>query len=402
MNKSRLRKLVGAVLAAALSFSVSGCANSSVDGLARGAARGWIPWVTEAYIQIRPFSSEAKPVRSVFPGRDEVAMEAPVSDEKPEKTPPKPAGSVNNEDDRKATLTEETYADVTLYRIDDTEYFMRRPLGVDPDVRAGLKNGVDFVNDLAAKNSGVDFYAYYVTRSEEYDWYSGYTFYDYPAQVEKGFAAAGLVEFDSMKLADLDDYFATGYKTDFHVNNRGSHRIYQDLYALLSGKQELSAPVEILSELDGGWKMVGDLFDNASYAAAYWTDESMDDFRAYVYELPEYKSFIYDTQTKLGMEEEYAADEIPNDPRFWHQFVYYGGQTGEIRFEFNQQERKNLLIISDSQGRPTRLQIASHFNTTVYLDDVQVRRLNVNEIIEKYNIEVVLFMGQRSMFEFYG
>ena len=398
MKVKTVRRIACVGLVVLLSLGIIACRGSL--GFAGSSARRGVEWFTEAYIHIWPFSSAPKPLlkRPVFPDRDEVAIEvyAPAKE-----VPTNPVTPVEKKDDGKAALVEEVYADVTLYRIEDTDFFMIKPLGVNRDTQSGLKNGTNFLNDLAAKNGDVDFYAYYITRAEDYNWYSGYDFFDYPGYVEKAFSDSGLVKFGCFKLADLSDYFATGYKTDFHVNNRGSHRIYQEIYAMLSEKENLSPQAELLTELSGGWKMVGDLFSNEAYMAASLTPQQMDDFRAYVYSIPEYKSFIYDTETKLGMEEEYAANEIPDTPRFGHQFIYYGGQTGEIRLEFNQPDKKNLLIISDSQGRPSRLPIASHFNTTVYLDDFQVRRLDVNEIIDKYDIDVVLFMGQRSMFEFY-
>ncbi|MPN06484.1 hypothetical protein SDC9_153740 [bioreactor metagenome] len=72
-----------------------------------------------------------------------------------------------------------------------------------------------------------------------------------------------------------------------------------------------------------------------------------------------------------------------------------------VRFEFNQPERPNLLILSDSQGRPIRKLLASHFNRTIYLDDAQTNRLDLNSVIQENDIDVVVFVGQFSLFQGY-
>ena len=42
----------------------------------------------------------------------------------------------------------------------------------------------------------------------------------------------------------------TGYKTDFHINNKGSYRIYEDIYQMMIQDMNLSPKLTPLSEND--------------------------------------------------------------------------------------------------------------------------------------------------------
>lgn len=306
--------------------------------------------------------------------------------------------------DGKVTLTAVQYGNQTLFRLNDTDYLIPWPVP-SFDNRPALVNRANQLNDLQTLYPSVLFYAYYVTRAADCEWVGTFDspfFHDNFSFFNKMLGDDTKVKTAQYIIKDFQDYMDTGYKTDFHVNYIGSYRIYQDLYQMISKDLELSPMLQPVKTLDfDDMRMIGDLFEQENLDEVNLPYEATDAFKTYKFELGNYKSFVDDKEMVIGLEEEYEAGEIEHDPRFGHQFAYYGGQTGIVRFEFNHPDKPNLLIISDSQGRPSRKLLAYHFNKTIYLDDIQSRILDIDQIIKENNIDVVIFMGQVSMFELY-
>jgi hypothetical protein len=302
------------------------------------------------------------------------------------------------------TLTAVQYGNQTLFRLNDTDYLIPWPVP-SFDNQPALVNRANQLNDLQKLYPSVLFYAYYVTRAADCKWIGSFDspfFHDNYSFFTKMLGDDTKVKTAQYIIKDFQDYMDTGYKTDFHVNYIGSYRIYQDLYQMISEDLELSPMLQPVKTLDfDDMRMIGDLFEQETLDEVDLPYEATDAFIAYKFELGSYKSFVDDKEMVIGLEEEYEAGEIEHDPRFGHQFAYYGGQTGVVRFEFDHPDKPNLLIISDSQGRPSRKLLAYHFNKTIYLDDIQSRILDLDQIIKENNIGVVIFMGQISMFELY-
>lgn len=306
-------------------------------------------------------------------------------------------------------LTEVYFGDgddfISLYKMEDTDYLIKLREQSKDEIRSALDTGAIKIKQLAQNHPDVKFYVYYVTRATDMDWYVKNDIHteDYAKYIKGLLSSEPSIKFDAYDLPDFAYYMDTGYKTDFHVNYKGSYKVYQDLYAMMNGDLGLSPLRVPVAELDfGGLYYIGDLFTADVVAAGTpLTEEQMDKFAAYKFDLGEYHSFIGDKEITIGQEEEYEAGQMQRDPLAEHQFTYYGGQMDVVRFEFGKPDAPNLLMISDSQGRPSRKPLASHFNTTIFYDDNQWRALNIDEAIENYDIDAVLIIGQTTMFEIY-
>ena len=57
----------------------------------------------------------------------------------------------------------------------------------------------------------------------------------------------------------------------------------------------------------------------------------------------------------------------------------------------------NLLICGDSLARPLRDLLASHFDTTVYIDYRILSQFPIDRIIEKYQIDALLICSNSTM-----
>lgn len=362
--------------------------------------------VTEAYIAPAMLPA-ATPSPTTQPQTETLAAygrETPSASASEEAAPAETSGE-------SLTLVPVEIGGSTLYRMDDTDYLTLYPAVHSRDILTAMTAGADKWLGIVKKHPDVKYYAYYITRSIDCDWYrekEDIAVYDYASFYQNLIADAG-VAFDKFEIRDFADYKDTGYKTDFHINHKGTDRVYGDIYDMLSADMQLSPRKEPVKELDfDDLRIVGDLifYENDRDAAIAYMNamqpEQMDVFRTYKYDLGDYTSYVDDVKMVLGLEEEYEAGQINRAPNADHQFSYYGGQTGIVRFEFDQPDKPNLLMCSDSQGRPSRKLIASHFNTTIFLDTNQWRTEDIDAILEEYDIGVMLMTGQRSIFEVYG
>ncbi len=298
------------------------------------------------------------------------------------------------------TLVEAQYGDLTLYRINDSNWLTNDIRSNYDNTTALLTNTANRLKGIRSAHPELKIYSYYITRIGDCDWFGdSVQVYDYASFYASQLSGSGIA-FDRFELPDFDYYKETGYKTDFHANYKGSDTIYGDVYDLFAADFTLSPRRQPVKEMDfENLYFVGDLLSADAYSAHSFTEDEMDIFKAYRYDVGPYTSYVDDQQMVLGLEEEYAAGQIQRDPHAGHQFIYYGGQTGVVRFEFNQPDKPNLLMVSDSQGRPSRVCIASHFNTTVYIDAKQWQNDDIDKLIEDYDIDAMLLIGQRSMLE---
>lgn len=301
---------------------------------------------------------------------------------------------------RDATLEKADYKGVDLYYINGSDYLCRFPKEDNRD--AAIEGMANRVLAWQRANQNVSFYVYYVNRIENCDWFSqmGIQANDYYKHFQEQFEEQSQIRFGEFVIEDLQDYMNNGYKTDFHINYRGSDRMYHDIYDMISRDFDIGDIHSPTKENDyGNLLMIGQLFEDIDVSDLQIPVNEMDVFKTYSYDLPDYDSYIGDKQMRIGLEEEYQEGIINRDVGFDHQFAYYGGQADIVRFDFKNDDKENLLIISDSQGRPSRKLLASHFNKTVFIDDIQCRAMDVSQIISENEIDIVVFIGQQSMYE---
>lgn len=291
-----------------------------------------------------------------------------------------------------------------LYRMGNTDYLMMEPLAEDAGIKKMVAGTAAKWNSIQERHPDVKLYAYFVNRARDMDWYedSGFSSYSYADYFENELGMNSGIRFGQYRISDMQAYMETGYKTDFHVNHRGSYEVYEDVYQLMAGDMELTPLLEPLRENDyDSLYFVGQLFLEEEIPEIGFEEEQMDLFRTYSYSLGNYDSYVGDRKMTVGLEEEYEEGAIVRDITFDHQFSYYGGRADVIRFDFHNPRQPNLLIISDSQGRPSRKLIASHFNQTWFIDDTQYRSMDIDQLIEENQIGAVLLIGQYGIFEWY-
>lgn len=314
------------------------------------------------------------------------------------------AGKTESEQDLEVLdgirLNKVTLEDADWYEIGETDYLIKMPNTEAANTKTAVFNTAEKLNVLQNANPEILFYTYYVNRATDMDWYEADNIkvFSYADYFKEQLGEDTKIRTGQYVLKDMQHYMDTGYKTDFHVNHKGTYEVYQDIYGMLSGDMELSKMLVPEKENDYNHLLFSAMKNADSLG---FSDEQLDVFKTYSYGLGEYDSFIGGKKAQVGLEKEYEQGKIVRDIAFDHQFSYYGGQADVVEFDFHHPEKPNLLIISDSQGRPSRKLLAYHFNKTVFLDDFQYRDYDIQQVIQENDIGVVIFMGQISLFEWY-
>lgn len=300
--------------------------------------------------------------------------------------------------------------------IEDTGYITVRPT-TDPMDAIVVQKRTAQLKYLHKRYPDLKMYTYYVSQAFDMPWFNsciGATAADHYQEIVN--AIPDYVKSDHLVYQNLDDYMNIHYKTDHHWNNRGARRGYEDIYAMISRDfdlGEMCVPIEenTVSEtynfayLGSYGKSLGELYN-----------EGYDSFSFYEYDLPQRKMAIINPDTleeieavKIGLYDEYQRGEINTDIGTDHYITMFGiardkdgngYDDGSYPFIIRNNMGgygKNLIITGDSYDRAVRDVLASHFDTTVYLDYRTLSKVPIDYIIEKYDIDILLISSHTSM-----
>ena len=116
--------------------------------------------------------------------------------------------------------------------------------------------------------------------------------------------------------------------------------------------------------------------------------------------MEDHETWFGDKKQNIGLVQEYASGQINREIGFDQYLNYYGFESEVIKLHYpNKQD--NLLILGDSFSRAIREPLASHFNDTIYVNYRILDTVDIEGIMENYQIDAVLFMGQQDAFSGY-
>ena len=175
------------------------------------------------------------------------------------------------------------------------------------------------------------------------------------AFADAGFSPAACGEFT---FSDYEDYCRWFYQTDHHWNNRGSYRGYREIIAMMDKGDPVPA----------GEETVFPFVFNGSYARQTNRLCADEPFRVYSFDLPAYTVTLNGKRGKYGRLDAYLKDRYETNPLTNHYANCYGGEYGEIVYDFGTEGKGTLLLIASSYSNPINALIASHFDRTVVVD----------------------------------
>ena len=248
-------------------------------------------------------------------------------------------------------------------------------------------NTVEYIQKLGEKYStlhdDVDVYYYYVTTPSNFNLNTNKMEINIPDLVNKYWN--NKYHFDYLKINNYEDIKKYFYTSDHHLNHIGSYKMYQDIMKMFN-VNDLIKPID---EVTFDFKFTG----SSSKASMFYDYDT--NFKVYKFDLPKHNTYINGTLSEYGNEENYLNNIYSQSSMTNHYGVFYGGDAAEVLFDFNNSNKDNLLIISNSYSNAVNKLIASHFNKT-YDIDLRTYYGAYNEIpdmdkyINEYGVDKVL------------
>ncbi len=197
------------------------------------------------------------------------------------------------------------------------------------------------------------------------------------------------------EVEDYETYRNLFYQTDHHWNYRGSYQGYQEIFRLLHGTEEGMITPEETVETDAVFQ--------GSYARQTHELCADERFTFQTFDLPEYTTTINGRQRSYGNLKMYLSGKFSPEPLANHYANCFGGDFGEIVYDFGTSGKGNLLLVASSYSNPINALIAAGFDQT-YVVDLRYyepwgdRSFDLEAYCRERGIETVLLLGDVEMF----
>ena len=190
-----------------------------------------------------------------------------------------------------------------------------------------------------------------------------------------------------LEINSIEEYKKYYYKTDLHWNIVGAYQGYQDIITMLKGDFNIAAPKTVKKEFCFSAPFYGAVSNDIARSTAYdyICDYELDDIGYYDY-------FINGEPADFFEKQDYAEGRYPR--QYSDYDFYFGNNSFERIYRFDQETGLNLLMIVDSFSNPINMWIASHFDNTVILDlrNVDYDQFSLKAYMEEYDIDAVVVM----------
>ncbi len=282
--------------------------------------------------------------------------------------------------------------------IKDTGYLVRNPMVYDDEIAKEISYNFGKIVLLSDKYENIDFYIYIPLMANENEIFevnsSDKSYFEIFQNSD--------IPLDFLKINNIYDLKSMYFSTDHHWSHRGAYQGYIDIISLLfDGKEKAKVPVkeEEIKEVK--------FYGSHSRSIAHSLDFGGDNISKYIFELPEYEFFVDgEKMEEYGGLSEYLNGTLENSKDIDYYEWLYQSRKGEIIFDTHNDDRSNILIISDSMSNAIRDVIASHFNKSIFINLDMYQRTYGNFAIEnylnKYEIDKVLFMNVLSNYTVVG
>lgn len=239
-------------------------------------------------------------------------------------------------------------------------------------------------------NNLADVYYYYVTSYNTINFETGEQTIDVRTMLKndlEGKYTLGI--FDVGGYGQYKKYY---YKTDHHWNHIGFYKGYVEISNMMGIKNPIEMP-KILTNHDIFY---------GSHANAILYYDVKEEFEYFDYEFPEHDTYVNGKKSEYGNFKKYKNhDYADKNPVMGYYEYVYGGNNGEVIFDYHNPEAENLLIISNSFGNPIKSLISQHYNKTFAVDLRNYKKATgkdfvPREYIKEHNIDkvlVILTMG---------
>lgn len=255
---------------------------------------------------------------------------------------------------------------------------------LDENTRVNILNRLQVYSEL---NKNIDMYYYFISTPAIYNFEKN----EYSINVEKIIDSELKGEYliSYLKFKDYAEYSKLFYKTDHHWNYYGSYNGYKDIINMILPEDEKIKVTEKLTFEDiifyGSSARISHIFDFKEH------------FTVYKFDLPNYTVIRDKTHNSYGDEQNYYDRIYYKDKLANHYGNFYGGDNGEVIFDFNNMQKPNLMILGSSFTNAINKLVASHFNRTFVVDlrhytELTSESFDIYKYIETNKIDKVLII----------
>lgn len=273
-------------------------------------------------------------------------------------------------------------------------------VAADPDPASSLQSIQSSAALIGATSSAMKafpVYAYYLETSIDMDFLGGAVTHAY----SEAFTAAlpSSVHHAALRLSSTDQLRQWFYRTDHHWNAAGQQEAYAALIPLLKGESEPIVETSILT--------LPDVPFSGSRARSANDFTRKEPFDLLTFALPAHTVALDGVQGSYGNRARYQSGQDSTDPGFNHYGHCNGQDYAEVMYSFPQNSGKGtLLVLSDSYSNPLKPLVASHFETTRFIDlrfyeNTFKKPFVIEDYIREHGVDQVLFMGSHSFFRQY-
>lgn len=265
-----------------------------------------------------------------------------------------------------------------FYTFDCDDYLLEMPSYKDLAHNTYLKKRIKEFNDL---NKNIETYYYVINRAFNYDFRTNSNSLDLVSFLNDNLERyKGLNYF---KINSYEDYKNSFYKTDHHWNYRGSYQGYKDI-AYMFGFKNIMIPKREVT-LDGSvWY--------GSTARKISLYDIKEPFTVYEFEYKSHDEYLNGNKGIYGNSSYFLKGNFPRSEIIDYYAKFYGYDLGEVLYDYHDNAKDNLLILSSSFSNPINSLIASHFNKTYIVDGRHYTNFKIYDYIEKNNIDKVLII----------
>ena len=243
------------------------------------------------------------------------------------------------------------------------------------------------INEMDLKYPDVKTYVYMPTRLEEIYYVPSDSIENFGHEYKRNFLIQlnENISSEALKLNSFDDHKEYYYKTDFHWNNKGGYAGYSDIINMIGKDFNIDAPREIENEVCYPYEFRGNISSEIGKVSTY---DNICDYK--LKGIGEYKRYVNGEESYLDdTKDKYAKQG--NDSMFSDYDVYFGNNDYERIYDFNQEDKPNVLVFVDSYFNVIQEWFASHFNKTILIDlRGNDGSFNLEHYLNEYDVDIIL------------
>lgn len=256
------------------------------------------------------------------------------------------------------------------------------------NIKGDLNKKITNYNELISSYKNVDFYAYYIEKDTDIDFDTNQKtgVFDF---LKSNLNVNNISKFEINNIKDFNNYF---YRTDHHWNYRGSYKGYTEVMNLLGFKNYKQYEEEVC---------LGNDFSGSKAMSSIFNKVITEPFCVYKFDFENLDITINGEKKDYGLQSEYISNSETTKINYGN---FYGWDEGEVIFQNNNSKTKdNIIIIGESYDNAILKLLAESFNTTISIDlrnyeHYMNKKFNINEYINKYQINKALFIGNLSFY----